>query len=141
MAPTGAVAGIDVGGASFLTTSDGEHVANPRHLAASAKNLAAAQQRLARRNRGSTRRRKQRQQVVAADRKIGRQRLDHAHNTALGLVGRYDLLAHEDLRIANLTRSAAGTVAAPGRNAAKRGLNRAILDAGWGCSCRSGRQG
>ena len=34
--PTGAVVGIDVGIASFLTTSDGEHVPNPRPLAAAA---------------------------------------------------------------------------------------------------------
>ncbi|TDE17811.1 transposase, partial [Nonomuraea mesophila] len=38
-----------------------------------------------------------------------------------------------DLRIANMTRSASGTIEAPGRNvAAKSGLNRSILDAGWG---------
>ncbi|MFG3438116.1 RNA-guided endonuclease InsQ/TnpB family protein [Nonomuraea sp. NPDC047897] len=36
-------------------------------------------------------------------------------------------------RIANMTRSASGTIDAPGRNvAAKSGLNRSILDAGWG---------
>jgi putative transposase len=33
---TGAVVGIDLGVASFLTTSDSEHVPNPRHLAAAA---------------------------------------------------------------------------------------------------------
>lgn len=131
LAPTGAIVGIDVGIASFLTTSDGVHVANPGHLAASAGNLTWAQQALARRTRGSNRRRKQRERLAATHRKLGRQRLDHAHKTALALVRRYDLLAHEDLRIANLTRSAAGTVQAPGRNvAAKRGLNRSILDAG-----------
>ncbi|MFC4117048.1 RNA-guided endonuclease InsQ/TnpB family protein [Nonomuraea zeae] len=39
---TGAVVGVDMGVASFLTTSDGEQVGNPRHLAASAEKLAAA---------------------------------------------------------------------------------------------------
>jgi putative transposase len=35
--------------------------------------------------------------------------------------------------VANMTRSAKGTVEAPGRNVAqKSGLNRSILDAGWG---------
>ncbi len=49
------------------------------------------------------------------------------------LVAAYDVIVHEDLRIANMTRSASGTVDAPGRNvAAKSGLNRSILDAGWG---------
>jgi putative transposase len=133
LAPTGTVVGIDLGVASLLTTSDGEHVANPRHLAASAARLAAAQQRLARCTRGSNRRRKQRDQVASLHRKVRRQRLDHAHKTALGLVRRYDLLVHEDLAVANMTRSAAGSVEAPGRNVvAKRGLNRSIIDAGWG---------
>jgi putative transposase len=65
--------------------------------------------------------------------KVRRQRLDHAHKTALDLVRRYDLIAHEDLRIDNMTRSASGTVDEPGTNVAqKSGLNRSILDAGWG---------
>ena len=34
--PTGAPTGIDMGVASFLTTSDGMQVRNPRHLAATA---------------------------------------------------------------------------------------------------------
>ncbi|HYN19184.1 MAG TPA: transposase, partial [Actinomycetes bacterium] len=53
-------------------------------------------------------------------------------------VGRFlttsdDVMALEDLRINNLTASARGTVEEPGRNVAqKAGLNRSILDAGWG---------
>ncbi|WP_240196857.1 RNA-guided endonuclease InsQ/TnpB family protein [Nonomuraea lactucae] len=40
---------------------------------------------------------------------------------------------HENLKIANMTRSASGTIDRPGRNvAAKSGLNRSVLDAGWG---------
>jgi putative transposase len=96
------------------------------------RNLTGAQQRLARCKRGSNRRRKQREQVARIHRKIRRQRLDHAHKTALRLVRHHDLLAHEVLRIANMTRSAAGTVELSGRNPAKSGLNRSILDAGWG---------
>ncbi|HEY5178821.1 MAG TPA: transposase, partial [Dermatophilaceae bacterium] len=44
---TGAVTGIDLGIASFLTTSEGVHVPNPRHLKVAAAKLAAAQQDLA----------------------------------------------------------------------------------------------
>jgi putative transposase len=44
-----------------------------------------------------------------------------------------DVLVHEDLAIGNMTRSANGTLAEPGTNVAqKSGLNRSILDAGWG---------
>ena len=44
-----------------------------------------------------------------------------------------DLLAMEDLQISNMTRSARGTEAKPGRNVrAKSGLNRSILREAWG---------
>ena len=45
---TGRQVGVDVGVVSFATTSDGEHVDNPRWARAAAARLAAAQQRLAR---------------------------------------------------------------------------------------------
>ncbi|GAA3109807.1 MULTISPECIES: RNA-guided endonuclease InsQ/TnpB family protein [Nonomuraea] len=134
---TGAVAGIDLGVASLVTTSGGVHLANPRHLAATADRLAEAQRDLARKKRGSKRRRKAVARVAALHGKVRRQRLDHAHKAALVLVRDYDVIVHEDLRIANMTRSAAGTVGQPGRNvAAKAGLNRSILDAGWGVFLR-----
>ncbi|WP_326638181.1 transposase [Nonomuraea fuscirosea] len=130
---TGAVTGIDMGVASLVTTSDGEHVLNPRHLAATADRLTVAQRDLARKQRGSKRRRKAVAQVAALHAKARRQRLDGAHKTALALIRNYDVIVHEDLRITNMTRSASGTIEAPGRNvAAKAGLNRSILDAGWG---------
>ncbi|MEV0235700.1 transposase [Nonomuraea sp. NPDC050786] len=130
---TGALAGIDVGVASLATTSEGHHIGNQRHLAGCAGRLAAAQRELARKKRGSTRRRKAVARVAALHAKVRRQRLDGAHKAALALVRGYDVIVHEDLRIANMTRSASGTINAPGRNVAqKAGLNRSILDAGWG---------
>jgi len=43
------------------------------------------------------------------------------------------VIAVEDLKIRNMTRSAKGTLEAPGRNVRqKAGLNRGILAAGWG---------
>jgi len=130
---TGAVTGIDMGVVSFLTTSEGTHVANPRYLQASRDRLAAAQRVLARRNRGSRRRGTARDRVAAVHRKIRNQRLDFAHKTALKLVHDHDLIAHESLRITNMTRSASGTLEEPGTGvAAKSGLNMSILDAGWG---------
>ncbi|WP_256862946.1 transposase [Microbispora sp. GKU 823] len=130
---TGAAVGLDMGVASLATTSDGDHLDNPRHLAGSAGRFVAAQQALARKTRGSVRRRKAVAQVAALHAKVRRQRLDYAHKQALTLVRGYDVIVHEDLRIANMTRSASGTVEQPGRNVAqKSGLNRSILDAGWG---------
>ncbi|WP_113698499.1 RNA-guided endonuclease InsQ/TnpB family protein [Nonomuraea lactucae] len=148
LAATGAAVGIDMGVASLVTTSDGAHVANPRHLAATADrlaaaqrdlarkrrgSLAAAQRDLARKRRGSRRRRTAVARVAALHAKVRRGRLDAAHKAALALVRDYDVIVHENLQIANMTRSASGTIDAPGRNVAqKSGLNRSILDAGWG---------
>ena len=134
---TGAAVGIDMGVASFLTTSDGAHVPNPRHLAASADRLAVAQQALARKRRGSNRRHKAVRKVAALHGKVRRSRLDHAHKIALALVRDHDVIGHEALNVANMTRRPAPRPAGdgtyePNRAAAKAGLNRSILDAGWG---------
>ena len=96
--PTGVPAGIDLGVASFLTTSDGIHVPNPRYLAIITERLAAAQRDLARKKHGSNRRKKAAAKVARLHGKVHRQRLDHAHKTALALVRVYDLIVHEDLQ-------------------------------------------
>lgn len=129
---TGAVVGVDVGIVSFLTTSDGVHVPNPRFLRTAAADLAAAQQALARKKRGSRNRARARARVAAIHAKVRRQRSDFHHKTALNIVRNHDLIVVENLRVANMTRSASGTLETPGMNvAAKSGLNRSILDAGW----------
>ncbi len=133
----GAAVGIDVGIVSFLTTSGGVYVPNPRPLAAAAARLAAAQQSLARKQRRSNRRRKAAARVAALHAKVRRTRLDHAHKTALALVGDHDVIVHEALQVANMTRRPKPRPAAdgtwePNGAAAKAGLNKSILDAGWG---------
>jgi putative transposase len=136
---TGAVIGIDMGVAHFATTSDGKHVPNPRHAAASAGRLASAQKDLARKKRGSGRRKKAVARVAALHGKVRRQRLDHAHKTALVLVREHDLIACEALRVRNMTRRARVKpdpeqpgAYLPNGAAAKTGLNKSIRDAGWG---------
>nr|WSY50938.1 transposase [Streptomyces sp. NBC_00886] len=141
---TGSVVGIDLGIASFLTTSNGEHVKNPRHARKAAARLEAAQQVLSRFPRCKTKDRTRNHQravekVAQLHGKVRRQRLDHAHKTALGLVRAHDLIAHEDLKIRNMSKApvpkpdpeAPGTYL-PNGAAAKAGLNRSINDAGWG---------
>jgi putative transposase len=135
---TGRQAGIDVGIVSFATTSDGEHVDNPRWGRATADRLAAAQQRLARAKRRSKNRQRRRETVAARHRKIANQRKDFHHKQARALVGRYELLA-EELQIANMMRRAkpVADVENPGQflpngARAKSGLNRSIGDAGRG---------
>ena len=138
---TGRRCGVDVGVAvlAAVAGSDGtrELIANPTPLARHRAVLTRAQQALAacaktgRRDGG--RRQRARARVARAHEHIQRQRRDAAHQLSARLIGAFDLIAIEDLVIKAMTRSAAGTVDEPGRNvAAKAGLNRSILDAGWG---------
>jgi putative transposase len=136
--PTGAAVGVDVGIASFATTSDGQHVANPGWGRVAAARLATAQQVLARKQPGSNNRRSARATLAARHRKLADQRRNFHHHTARALVARYDLLAIEDLRIHNLVRRPAPRPDPdqsgrflPNRAAAKAGLHRSIHDAGW----------
>ncbi|WP_406359103.1 RNA-guided endonuclease InsQ/TnpB family protein [Streptomyces sp. NBC_00658] len=141
---TGSMIGIDLGIANFLADSNGGFVPNPRHGRRAAVKLGAAQQDLSRFPRRKARDRTANHQravekVAALHGKVRRQRLDHAHKTALGLVRAYDFIAHEDLQIRNMTRSPAprpdpeqpGTFL-PNGVAAKAGLNKSVNDAGWG---------
>ena len=130
--PTGRSVGVDVGVARFLTTSDGEIVANPRFLDAAQQRIADLQRRKEHARPGSGNRRRLRRAVAKEWRRVRNQRRDFHHKTSRRLVDTCDGLALEDLRVAAMTASAAGTVEYPGRNvAAKAGLNRSILDAGW----------
>nr|CEL14489.1 Mobile element protein [Kibdelosporangium sp. MJ126-NF4]CTQ88854.1 Mobile element protein [Kibdelosporangium sp. MJ126-NF4] len=142
---TGAVTGIDVGVAHFLTTNDGTHEPNPRHGKRTADALADAQRALTtfpktRRDQRSAKHRRAVAKVATLHRKVRRQRVDHAHKTALNLVRTNDRIAHEKLNIAGMVRApkprpdpAQPGGFLPNGAAAKAGLNRSILDAGWGC--------
>lgn len=141
---TGSVVGIDLGIAWFLTDSNGVHVPNPRHARKAAARLEAAQQDVSRYPRRKTKNRTRNHQraverVASLHDKVRRQRLDHAHKTAHGLVREHDFIAHEDLKIRNMNRAPApkpdpvtpGSFL-PNGAASKTGLNRSTADAGWG---------
>jgi putative transposase len=141
---TGSAVGIDLGIANFLADSGGGFVPNPRHGRTAAAKLEAAQQALSRfpcRKAKDRSRNHQRaaENVAKLHGKVRRQRLDHAHKTALALVRAYDVIAHEDLKIRNMSKAPApkpdpdqpGAFLSNGA-AAKAGLNRSIADAGWG---------
>jgi putative transposase len=133
-----------MGIASFLTTSNGEHVANPRHGRKAAAKLEAAQQALSRfprvrRDKRTANHQRAVDNVAKLHRKVRRQRLDHAHRVAVDLVRQHDVIAHEDLKIRNMVKAPAPKADPdqpgsflPNGSAAKAGLNHSISDAGWG---------
>ena len=72
-----------------------------------------------------------RETTRVADERKTRQRQEAARLVDLALSRNVRVLAFEDLRLRNMTRSARGSVESPGRNVrAKAGLNRSLLDAG-----------
>jgi putative transposase len=142
---TSSVVGIDLGIANFLADSNGGFVPNPRHGRRGAQKLAAAQQALSRFPRRKAKDRTGNHQravekVARLHGTVRRQRLDHAHKTALGLVRAHDFIAHEDLKIRNMSKAPAPkpdpgrAPSCPTGPAVKAGLNTSISDAGWGCS-------
>jgi putative transposase len=140
--PTGRRAGVDVGVAVLAAVADDqggvELVENPKHLTAKLAELERAQQAFAAckktgRRDGAGRRNRAKARVTRLHRQVRDARKDHNHQLSRRLGGSFDEVFFEELSITNMTRSAAGTLESPGSNvAAKAGLNRSILDAGWG---------
>jgi putative transposase len=115
---TGRAAGVDLGIKDFAVTSDGQRIANPRHLERRARNLTRYQRRMARCQPGSANRTKARAKAARAHRKVRAARTDFLHKTSTSLVRDYDVIAVEDLAVKNMVRN--------------RRLAKAISDCGWG---------
>ena len=118
MPGTGQAVGVDLGITSFAVISDGQRIANPRHLQRRARSLARYQRRLARCQRGSANRAKAKAKVARAHRKVRNARQDFLHRTTTQLIRDNDLIAIEDLNVSGMVRN--------------RRLARAISDCGWG---------
>ena len=127
-----AAVGIDVGVSTAIAQSDGVMVPPPQPGKRAAKAVRRAQRALSRAKRGSKRRAKTRQRLAKIQGKIANIRRGWAHKQAARLTRCYATIAVEDLRTANMVRSAKGKAEAPGKNVKqKAGLNRSILDVGW----------
>ena len=131
--------GVDRGVTVAVATSAGDMHDRVFATPGEQKRLRRLQQRLSRslrvhgRSRRSRRRDRARAQVGRLHARIPARRADFATQTAVRLVRDHGLVAVEDLRIKAMTASAHGTIDLPGRNVRqKAGLNRAILDKGWG---------
>lgn len=109
--------GIDMGLASFLATSDGEIVANPRYMRKAKAALRRAQRKVARRKKGSNRRRKAVRELAKAHQHVANQRRDFQYKTAKRLWSRYGAIYVEDLNVRGMSRGM---------------LSGSMADAAWG---------
>ncbi len=129
--------GIDLGICSFAALSDGTSIENPRFYRHTEAKIKAAHQKIHRRKKGSHRRARAKKEVSHLYRKVRNRRRDFLHQESRKLVKRYAVLVFEHLTIENMTarpepkQDESGNYL-PNGAAAKGGLNKSILDAGWG---------
>jgi putative transposase len=109
--------GIDVGLESFLTTSDGKVIENPRFLKRELPALRRAQRAVSRKKKSGSNRRKAIKVVRVLHAHVANQRREHHFKIALNLVRCYGLIAVERLNVQGMLRS--------------QWMSRAISDAGW----------
>lgn len=113
--------GIDLGIKDFATLSNGQKIANPKHLDQYLKELERKNQRLARCKKGSKSREKAKISLAKTHKKISNTRKDFIHKTVNSLIESqdYDAFAIEDLSVQDMQEKG------------HRKLSQLIGDAGW----------
>ena len=127
------VVGIDMGVVRFLTYSDGKFKNPLNSFRRAEARLSREQRKLSRKKKFGRNWKKQKRKVNQAHRKIANCRYDYLHKLSTEISKTHAIVCVENLDIDNMTKSASGTVENPGKNVAqKSGLNKSILDQGWG---------
>ncbi len=130
--PKGGAVGIDMGVARFATLSDSTFYAPLNSFKRHETALRKAQQAMSRKMRFSNNGKKAKAKVQKIHSRIGNARRDYLYKTSTAISKNHAMVCIEDLRVRNLSRSAAGTTEQPGRSVrAKSGLNKSILDQDW----------
>jgi putative transposase len=133
----GKVVGVDRGVVIAAALSTGELLRMPSLTDRERKRLLRMKRKLARARRGSNRRTRVRLGIARLKARESDRRKDWVEKTSTDLARRFDFIRVENLKIQNMTRSARGTLKAPGRRVRqKAGLNRGILASGWGLLVR-----
>jgi putative transposase len=129
----GSPIGVDLGVAKFATVSDGTVYKPMNSYRKHAKKLAAAQRKLSKKAKRSANRQKQVRRIQKIHKKISDIRRDFLHKTSTAISKNHALVIIEDLNVKGMSASASGTNEKPGKAVrAKSGLNKSILDQGWG---------
>ena len=131
-APQGDPVGIDLGVREFAALSNGDFV-EPRNAYRHWEDrLARAQRALSRKVRFSQNWHRARIKVQRIHRKIAAIREDFLHQTSTRLCKSHAVLVIEDLKVQEMSASAAGTMEHPGTLVQVQSrFNKAILDQGW----------
>lgn len=126
------IVGLDAGVAKLATLSDGTVFAPVNSFKSSQKKLARLQRAMSRKVKFSSNWKKAKHKVQNLHSRIANIRRDHLHKVSTTISKNHAMIVIEDLKVANMSKSAAGTINQHGHNVrAKSGLNRSILDQGW----------
>ena len=125
--------GIDLGVAHFASFSDGSYLEPLNVFRKYSEKLAKLQRLLARKVKFSSNWKKLKFRIQKLHKKIADIRSDFLHKATSTISKSHALVVVEDLQVKNMSSSASGTMENSGRNVkAKSGLNKSILDQGWG---------
>jgi putative transposase len=131
------VCGIDMGVTYFCVDNNGNLIENPKHFKKYERQLRVENRSLARKKKLSNRWKKQALIVGLLHHKIANIRKDFLHKESTKMAKKYHTVFVEDLKILNMTKSCKPKQDETGKflrngQAAKSGLNKSILDSGWG---------
>ncbi|SNT69909.1 RNA-guided endonuclease InsQ/TnpB family protein [Psychrobacter sp. LV10R520-6] len=130
--PSKSALGLDMGITKLLTTSSGQYIKPKNSFKANQIKLAKLQRRLSKKVKFSENWKKQNRKIQKLHHHIANIRHDYLHKVTTTLSKSHAMIVVEDLKVANMSKSASGTTVQKGRNVkAKSGLNKSILDQGW----------
>lgn len=130
---TSTAVGIDVGIVRFVTLSDGRHIAPVNSFKTQQDRLARYQRRMSRKMKFSNNWKKAQTKLQKIHSHIANARRDFLHKASTAISKNHAFVCIEDLQIKNMSKSSKGTREQHGvRVRQKSGLNRSILDQGWG---------
>ena len=125
--------GVDVGIARFATMSDETYIAPLNSFKKHQERLARYQRAMSRKVKFSNNWKKAKAKVQRIHTDIANARKDFLHKTTTTVSKNHAVVCIEDLQVRNMSKSSKGTRDKYGKKVKqKSGLNRSILDQGWG---------
>ncbi|MGL6082413.1 MAG: RNA-guided endonuclease InsQ/TnpB family protein [Gammaproteobacteria bacterium] len=130
--PSKSAVGIDLGVKKLITTSSGQVFDPINSFKANQVKLARLQRKLRKKNKFSQNWKKLNLKINTLHHHIANIRHDYLHKVTTTLSKNHAMIVVEDLKVANMSKSAKGSIEKKGKNVkAKSGLNKSILDQGW----------